>query len=157
MKRYISQIVGLVLLTISMTANAATTDDVPFELKRSSAEPSFRADDGSMIKSMPSMGGVQSVLCTLGSGEAIQACRHKTVSQVWYVVKGTGEAWLKDTKNVESVFDLTPGTSFTVPLGYSFQFRNTGKSDLDIFIVNTTPWSGDGELIPIANHWNPHF
>jgi len=45
----------------------------------------------------------------------------------------------------------------TVPLGYAFQFKNTGNADLEIFIVNTTPWSGAGELIPVENHWTPHF
>lgn len=83
----------------------------------------------------------------------IQASRHKTVQQIWYVTDGDGEMWLQDTKGQETTFALRRGISFAVPLGYAFQFRNTGARDLEIVIVNTTPWSGAGELIPVRNHW----
>jgi mannose-6-phosphate isomerase-like protein (cupin superfamily) len=65
--------------------------------------------------------------------------------------------WLKSTAGKEQVFPLSAGTSFILPLGDSFQFRNTAREDLQIYIVNTTPWSGSGELIPVKDHWTPNY
>jgi len=127
------------------------------EVKWVSKERPFFADDGSIIRNMPQMGEVQSVHCRLPAGKVIQACRHKTVSQIWYVTAGSGEMWLKSPDGTESITAINAGTALTVPLGYSFQFRNTAKDDLDIFIVNTSAWSGSGELIPVGNYWAPSF
>jgi len=140
------------LTALSALATAQTTD-----VKNADHQKLILADDGSWIKNMSSIGAVQTVLCILGPQNAIQASRHKTVSQIWYVTNGQGQAWLSDSGGHESLIDLKPGVSFAVPLGYSFQFRNTGNVDLNIFIVNTTPWTGDGELIPVENHWRPRF
>jgi mannose-6-phosphate isomerase-like protein (cupin superfamily) len=141
---------------ISFATTSFALDTPKAEFKDAPVEPSFLADDGSIIRTMPHVGGVQSVQCLLPKEGVIQACRHKTVSQIWYVIAGEGDMWLKDTTGTESVTPLKKGVALTVPLGYSFQFRNTGKSDLEIFIVNATPWSGAGELIPVTNHWAPH-
>lgn len=116
----------------------------------------FVSDDGSEIRVMPGINGVESVHCRLLKHQVIKASRHKTVSQIWYVLDGTGDIWLKDTSGKESITPLKKGVAITVPLGFAFQFRNTGTSNLDIFIVNTTQWSGAGELIPVANHWTPN-
>lgn len=137
------------LAFISFHAVAATK----FDIKQVSKEKPFISDDGSVIRNLTPMGNVQSVHCSLPKGGVIQASRHKTVEQIWYVISGEGEMWLKDQDGLETESKLAPGTAITVPLGYAFQFRNTGKKDLEIFIVNTTPWSGDGELIPVENHW----
>lgn len=115
--------------------------------------PSFLSDDGSEIRPMPSMLDVESVHCRLPKHGVIQASKHRTVSQIWYVLAGKGDLWMKSRLGKETVLGLHPGFAVTVPLGYGFQFRNTGEKDLDIFIVNTTKWSGAGELIPIENHW----
>lgn len=131
---------SLLAETTFTTANLATTT-------------SFLSDDGSEIRPMPSIQGVESVHCRLPKGGAIQASEHRTVSQIWYVISGKGELWLKSHAKKETVLPLQPGVAVTVPLGYGFQFHNTGEQDLDIFIVNTTKWSGAGELIPIKNHW----
>jgi mannose-6-phosphate isomerase-like protein (cupin superfamily) len=100
---------------------------------------------------------VQAVHCTLPAGGAIKACRHKTVAQLWYVLSGKGEMWLAEPSGKEQTFPLSAGVSFVVHLGDSFQFRNVGKEDLQLYIVNTTPWSGPEELIPVKNHWKPNY
>lgn len=131
---------------------AASQTPVP-EIISVSDQAAFTSDDGSTIRPLPSIKGVEAVHCQLPKGGVIQASRHKTVSQIWYVLEGKGEMWLQSPEQKEILTPLTPGVSLTVPLGYAFQFRNMGGGDLNIMIVNTTPWSGDGELIPVENHW----
>jgi mannose-6-phosphate isomerase-like protein (cupin superfamily) len=143
----------LIILLLTIAAAAPTKAATSTEIKLVSTEKPFVSDDGSVIRTMPHMGQTESVHCLLPKGGVIQASRHKTVEQIWYVTSGEGEIWLKDLNGVESVIQLRKGTGLTVPLGFAFQFRNTGVIDLEIFIVNTTPWSGAGELIPVKNHW----
>lgn len=127
--------------------------DTHFETTDLASITSFLSDDGSEIRSLPTVNGVETVHCRLPQGGIIQASRHKTVAQLWYVLSGNGDLWLQTHDGKESVVLLKSGVSVTVPLGYKFQFRNTGMQNLDILIVNTTKWSGPGELIPVKNHW----
>lgn len=147
-----TQILLIALSTFPLALCAAPSTRES-EVKTVQAASPFLSDDGSVIRALPGVGQVESVHCTLPKGGVIQASRHKTVSQIWYVLSGTGELWLEPPSHKGQVTPLAAGTAVTVPLGYSFQFRNTGSADLEIFIVNTTPWSGAGELIPVANHW----
>lgn len=136
---------------------SSVTSNIEFETKNVTKEHPFLADDGSIIRTMPHIDQINSVHCLLPKDGVIQACRHKTVSQIWYVTEGVGEMWLKDPSGKESIIPLGKGAALTIPLGYAFQFRNSGEKDLEIFIVNSSPWSGSGELIPVTNHWKPNF
>jgi mannose-6-phosphate isomerase-like protein (cupin superfamily) len=111
------------------------------------------SDDGSEIRNLVGGTAGESVHCRLPAHGVTQASRHKTVEQIWYVLNGVGELWRKDRRGEETVVPLSSGTSLTVPLETAFQFRNLGKSPLDIFIVNLPHWSGVGELVPVKNHW----
>ena len=124
-----------------------------FETTDLASMASFLSDDGSEIRSLPTVNGVETVHCRLPQGGVIHASRHKTVAQLWYVLSGNGDLWLEGSDGKESIISLKNGVSVTVPLGYKFQFRNTGTQNLDILIVNTTKWSGPGELIPVKNRW----
>ena len=134
----------LCLYISPLVSFASSTPVNDFSFMQVGHQAPFLADDGSIIRNLPSLGNVQTVQCTLRPNEVIQACVHKTVSQIWYVISGEGEVWLKDKLGIETVNKINSGTSFTVPLGFSFQFRNTGSVNLEIFIVNASPWSGPG-------------
>ena len=138
--------------TMCLTATALSAG-TEFTIADLSHTTSFLSDDGSEIRPMPSINGVESVHCLLPKNGVIQASRHRTVSQIWYVLAGTGDLWLKSASGKETLHSLKSGIAMTVPLGYAFQFRNTGEQNLEIFIVNATKWSGAGELIPVKNHW----
>lgn len=83
--------------------------------------------------------------CTLGNGKISKAVRHKTVSEFWHVISGSGEIWRKqDTK--ESITKLETGITIDIPLGTDFQYRSTNHSDLVFICFTIPPWPGANEV-----------
>ncbi|HEX2529226.1 MAG TPA: hypothetical protein VHL31_23375 [Geminicoccus sp.] len=68
------------------------------------------------------------------------------------MLAGVGEIWRK-LDGEERVDELCEGTAVTLPLGVHFQFRNTGRSPLDIVIVTMPPWPGMDEAERVPDHW----
>lgn len=83
------------------------------------------------------------VHCTLRANIISKPVRHKTVSEFWHVLSGSGQIWRKDAVS-ESVTDLVAGMSIDVPLGTDFQYRS-GDDDLVFICVTMPPWSGSEE------------
>jgi mannose-6-phosphate isomerase-like protein (cupin superfamily) len=53
--------------------------------------------------------------------------------------------------------DLRPGVALTIPVGTSFQFRDTGREPLTAVGVTMPPWPGEGEAIDTNGPWTPNI
>lgn len=95
------------------------------------------------------------VHCTLKQGKVSKATTHKTVSEFWYVLSGSGGIWRKQG-NQESSTLLNPGITIDIPLGTEFQYRSDSETDL-VFLCFTMPkWSGPEESMLVTDGpWKP--
>ena len=110
------------------------------------------APDGSEIRELVQTERGSLVHCRLPAGAIITAVRHRTVEEVWYCVSGNGELWRSDGVH-EEVVQLAPGTSVSIPVGVSFQFRANASEALELVLVTMPPWPGASEAVPVAGHW----
>lgn len=90
----------------------------------------------------------------LAPGDVSVAVRHRTVDELWYVVSGDGEMW-RELDGHDDTIALIPGTSLSIPVGTSFQFRATGNESLMAVGVTIPAWpeAGDAELV--EGVWEP--
>jgi mannose-6-phosphate isomerase-like protein (cupin superfamily) len=88
----------------------------------------------------------------LPPGATALAIVHRTVDEIWYVLSGRAEIWRKRGEH-EEVIEAGPGTSLTIPVGTSFQFRTVGDEPLRFVMFTMPPWPGDDEARRIPNHW----
>ena len=118
----------------------------PFESSRIRAGYDLLAPDGSEIRLLHQLEGASVVHCSLPAGAVSIPVRHRTVEEVWVFLAGAGQVWRKQDER-ESVLDVSPGISLTIPLGTRFQFRNTGGAPLEFLIATTPPWPGEDEAV----------
>jgi mannose-6-phosphate isomerase-like protein (cupin superfamily) len=81
------------------------------------------------------------------------AVQHHSVEEIWAIQQGTGRIWLARDGD-EQVVDLSPGVTFTIPVGAAFQFRNDGDDDLLALAVTMPPWPGEGEATLVSGPWD---
>jgi len=120
-----------------------------YESSRVKAAYDVLAPDGSEIRLLHSLDGASLVHCALPVGGVSIPVRHRTVEEVWYFLSGAGQVWRKQGER-ETVLDVAPGLSLTIPLGTAFQFRNTGAAPLEFIIATTPPWPGEDEAVLLA-------
>lgn len=123
-----------------------------FEFRSLSLNPDYCAPDTSEIRLLPTFDRGGLCHCTLPVGEISKAVSHKTVDEIWYCLSGSGEIWQRGT-NGEAVKEFTIGDSFTIPVGNSFQFRNTGSEPLRIIISTMPKWLGADEAVEEKGKW----
>jgi len=124
----------------------------PFATKLLPQEMDCLAPDGSEVRELVALPGATCCHCTLPVGGVSLPILHKTVSEIWYFVSGNGQVWRK-FEEVEKVVDVGPGSALTIPLGTSFQFRNTGDKPLVLVFVTMPPWPGHEEALPVQGPW----
>lgn len=90
----------------------------------------------------------------LGPGKTSVAVVHRTIEEIWYFLSGRGEMWRSDGEH-EEIVDVGPGTSITIPVGTSFQFRSFGFEPLAAIGATMPPWPGAGESAPAQGPWDP--
>ena len=115
-----------------------------FQTKRLPAEATAVAPDGSAVRVLLTLAGGSMAHFQLAPGDTGVAVAHRTVEEIWYVVRGQGEMWRK-LDDQEEVVCLEPGVCLTLPLGTHFQFRATGEEPLEVIGVTMPPWPGEGE------------
>jgi mannose-6-phosphate isomerase-like protein (cupin superfamily) len=93
----------------------------------------------------------------LGPGEVSRPQRHRTVTEVWYVISGLGQMWRGQDRAEGVVIDLRPGTALTIPVGTSFQFRNNGRQPLAAVGVTMPPWPNEGDAFEVPGVWSDHL
>ena len=119
-----------------------------------SPDPQATAPDGSAIRFLLKLNRGEVNHFTLPPGRTSTAVVHRTIEEIWYVLRGQGQIWRQEGET-EQILDLAPGVSFDIPLGTRFQFRNTGPGPLSVLIATMPPWPGDDEAIPVEGPWTP--
>jgi mannose-6-phosphate isomerase-like protein (cupin superfamily) len=115
------------------------------------------APDGSQVRLLLRLAGGSMAHFELGAGEVSRPQRHRTVSEIWFIVQGLGRMWRHQDGRESREIDLRPGTALTIPAGTSFQFRNTGREPLAAIGVTMPPWPGEGEAMDADGPWTPHL
>ena len=115
------------------------------------------APDGSLVRLLVRTDRGSLIHFELRAGEVSRPQRHRTVTEIWYVIEGLGQMWRKHENGFDKTVALRPGVALTIPVGTSFQFRNTGREPLAIVGVTMPPWPGAGEAMESEGVWNPHL
>lgn len=126
----------------------------PFATTRRPDRATAVAPDGSAVRVLLGLSGGGMAEFELGPGQVAAAVTHRTVEEIWYVLQGRGEMWLRQGTR-EDVIALEPGVCLTIPLGVHFQFRALGEGALRVLGVTMPPWPGAGEAIVVAGPWTP--
>jgi mannose-6-phosphate isomerase-like protein (cupin superfamily) len=124
----------------------------PFTTLPLPAEPAGLAPDGSEVRPLVALRGGSLAHFTLAPHQVSQAVAHRTVEELWYCLSGHGELW-RSQDGHETIITLAPGTSATIPLGTSFQFRATTDEPLVVLITTMPPWPGPGEAQAVPGRW----
>jgi mannose-6-phosphate isomerase-like protein (cupin superfamily) len=115
------------------------------------------APDGSLVRLLQRLPEGSLAHFELGAGEVSRAMRHRTVSEIWYVVAGLGRMWRRREGLPAREIDLRPGVALTIPVGTAFQFRNTGREPLAAIGVTMPAWPGEGEALEADGPWAPRL
>ncbi|HEY7035689.1 MAG TPA: cupin domain-containing protein [Thermomicrobiales bacterium] len=110
------------------------------------------APDTSEIRVLGRTGRGSTAHGTLPPGATALAIVHRTVDEIWYVLSGRAEIWRKRGEH-EEIVEAGPGTSLTIPVGTSFQFRTVGDEPFCFVMFTMPPWPGDDEARRVPDHW----
>ena len=72
-----------------------------------------------------------------------KAVVHRSVEEIWYVTRGSGRMWRRDSTH-EEIVEIGPGLSLAIPAGTRFQFRCRGDEPIEAVGVTMPPWPGIG-------------
>ena len=122
--------------------------------KTLSKEPDAVAPDGTAVRLLTALKGGSFAQFELPAGAVSHAVAHRTVEEIWYFVGGVGQMWRR-LGDEESVADVRPGVSLTIPLGAHFQFRAGPEAPLSFVAVTMPPWPGDAEAYRVSGPWTP--
>lgn len=125
-----------------------------FTTKRLPVQRDVVAPDGSDVRELLVLEGGGMAHFELGPGQTSVAVAHRTVEEIWYIVRGRGEMWRK-LGDQEEVMPVDPGVCITIPVGTHFQFRSFGYEPLAALGVTMPPWPGEGEAYPVEGKWEP--
>jgi mannose-6-phosphate isomerase-like protein (cupin superfamily) len=133
---------------------------VPFTTTTLSDAVTVAAPDGSVVRILAGLPEASMAHFTLAAGQTSIAVRHRTVSELWYVVSGRGQMWRRSSSAVtagteEEVVELAPGVALSIPVGVAFQFRATGEEELAAVGVTIPSWPGDDEAQARDGPWTP--
>ena len=117
-----------------------------FESNQVADDYDLLAPDGSEIRLLHSTSAASIVHCSLPLARVSIPVRHRSVEEIWYFLAGRGQVWRRQGER-EELLEVRVGISLTIPLGTSFQFRNTGDVALEFVIVTMPPWPGADEAI----------
>ncbi len=110
------------------------------------------APDTSQIRLLPRVEGGSMIHVELAGGAVSKAIMHRSVEELWYILEGCGEMWLKQGEREKSV-PLAPGDSLSIPVGTRFQFRSIGSAPLRAVVVTMPPWPGEDEAVFVEGFW----
>ena len=125
-----------------------------FDTKRTNAAPDVIATDGCEVRVLCATPRGGMALFTLAPGAVGNAIAHRTVEEIWVVIRGRGRMWRKSGER-EDVALLAAGVSVSIPPGTHFQLRSDGAEPLEAVAVTMPPWPGDGEAYIFAGKWVP--
>ena len=123
-----------------------------FMTKHRNPDLDVLAPDGSEVRVLCSTRRGSMAEFTLRAGAVARAIRHRSVDEVWYVLRGTGRMWRKQGERTE-ITELRPGVSLSIPVGVSFQFRCDGPEALAVVAMTMPPWPGPEEAVFVPGEW----
>lgn len=112
------------------------------------------APDGAEVRELLDnhLGGIAH--CVLKKQYTSNPTKHKSVSEFWHVLSGSGEIWRK-TGGEESITPLEPGITIDIPVGTAFQYRSN-EEELIFLCVTMPPWPGSDEACDVEHGaWEP--
>ncbi len=111
------------------------------------------APDGSTVRPLARCRDASHCHCVLDPGQVSVAVAHRTVDELWYCIAGTGEFYCQNLG--PRPIPIHAGSSWHVPRGESFQFKNTSVEPLQCIITTCPPWppSGAAEALPATSFW----
>ena len=119
---------------------------------RQSDQPDVIAPDGSEVRLLAATARGSMAHFALPAGAVSKAVAHRSVEEVWLVLKGRGRMW-RSLGGVAETVALHPGVSLSIPVGAHFQFRNDGEEPLECVGVTMPPWPGREEAYEVAGIW----
>ena len=108
----------------------------------------YLAPDKSEIRLLVDGDGGGFAHCLLPAGSVSSAVRHRTVEELWYVLKGEGEVW-RSRDGEERIDRVRQGDSIRIRVDTSFQFRAGEQHDLKLLLATMPPWPGPKEAVPV--------
>jgi mannose-6-phosphate isomerase-like protein (cupin superfamily) len=132
--------------------------DQPFDTMRLPADRDVVAPDGSDVRILLRLAGGSMAHFELAAGRTSRAVEHRTVDEIWYVLRGRGEMWRsrpggQGRQEREEIVPLEPGTCLSIPVGTRFQFRSLGDGPLSAVAVTMPPWPGEDEAREVDGPW----
>ena len=124
-----------------------------FDTRRLPASADIVAPDGSDVRVLLRLEGGGMAHFELAPGGVSDAIRHRTVSEIWFVLSGRGRIWRRQAEREEIVF-LEPGVCISIPVGTHFQFRAEDGEALAAVGVTMPPWPGPEEAEPVPGLWS---
>lgn len=124
-----------------------------FDTRRLPAHPDIVAPDGSDVRILLRLEGGSMAHFELAPGRVSEAIRHRTVSEIWFVLSGRGRIWRRQAER-EEIVSLEPGVCISIPAGTHFQFRAEDGETLAAVGVTMPPWPGPEEAVPVPGKWN---
>jgi mannose-6-phosphate isomerase-like protein (cupin superfamily) len=112
------------------------------------------APDGSDVRVLIGLSGGGMAHFKLGPRSTSRAVVHRTVEEIWYVLRGHGEMW-REQGDREEVVQMEAGVCLSLPVGTKFQFRTTGDEALEVIGVTMPPWPGAQEAVDVKGEWPP--
>ena len=112
------------------------------------------APDGSDVRILLRLAGGSMAHFELAGGQTSRAVLHRSVDEIWYVLRGRGEMWRSHAAQ-EAIIPLEAGTCLSIPVGTRFQFRSLGDGPLSAVAVTMPPWPGEDEAIEVSGAWRP--
>jgi mannose-6-phosphate isomerase-like protein (cupin superfamily) len=116
--------------------------------------PDVVATDGCEVRVLCALPRGAMAVFTLAPGRVARAVAHRTVEEIWVVIRGRGRMWRKSVDG-EAITELVRGVSISIPTGTQFQLRSDGEEPLEAIAVTMPPWPGDGEAYIVAGKWAP--
>lgn len=123
-----------------------------FGTMRLPGSPDVIAPDGSDVRVLLQLTRGGMAHFELAAGQVSRAVAHRTVEEIWYVLRGTGEMWRRENDRQEIV-RLEPGICVSIPVGTHFQFRSAGDGPLAAVAITMPPWPGTDEAYEVPGVW----
>ena len=128
---------------------------------RRAAQPNATAPDGSEIRLLADQRHAATksslVEVTLPAGQVSRPVYHRTVEEIWYILKGEGYVWRCPPEAASDGPEpvegpppqpVSPGDTLVIPTGWRFQFAAGPDAPLRFLCHTTPPWPGEDEALP---------
>src|SRR3954453_4269008 len=89
--------------------------EVPFSDQLLPTRHTDIAPDGSRVRVLASLPRGGMAHFELAEGEVSRAQKHRSVSEIWYVLEGLGVMWRQQGSDEGREIDLRPGACLTLP------------------------------------------